>query len=126
MSDETFPVTLAGQTWDLPRLPFRVCKKVQPRLLKRSRDLFGGRGEASEPGFAMALALRLDEPVLDDLADAAYFAVSAVDPKLTREAFLELPFTSGELVAAMKPLLQACGLEVGERAAAAQGPQEKK
>lgn len=107
MSDETFPITLGGRTWALEHLPFRVLKKAQPKLLLRGNALYEGGGNG--------VLLRLDEEALDDLAETAFLAVSVVDPSLTREAFLELRFTSADLLAALPNVMKACGLAVGAR-----------
>lgn len=119
MSDETFPVALGGRRWQIPHLPFRVLKKAQPRLLKRSRAL---AGESSDIG----MILRLDEESLDDLAEAVFLAVQVADPSLTREVFLDLPFSAADLIGAMPSVIAACGLKVAQRAPAEEGGEEKK
>jgi hypothetical protein len=102
-------LTLGGRSWTLPeQLPFHACKKVQPRLLRRGLELFGGERPAS----LLATVAKLDEPTLDDLGDAAYHAVHVVDPHLTHAAFLALPIKAAELVGALPALLEACGLEI--------------
>jgi hypothetical protein len=101
---ETFPVTLAGRTWQLPHLPFRILKKLQPRLLAKGAALFGGD--------LKTLVFRLDEEQLDALAEDAFTALNFAEPTLSKEQFLELPFSSSELLQTVPSLMQACGLEL--------------
>jgi hypothetical protein len=116
---ETFPITLAGKTWQIPHLPFRILKKLQPRLLAKGASLFGGD--------LKTLVFRLEEEQLDALAEDAFTAISFVEPTLTQEQFLELPFSSRELLETVTSLMRAGGLEVRKPAAGEEpGDDEKK
>jgi hypothetical protein len=103
VTDEIFTVALGGRQWELPHLPFRAIKKIQPVLFQLYADLSGA--DASPAGFA-----RFNETQLDRLAEAAYLALSVVDRDLSREAFFDLPFSVGELMQAFPSIAQAAGL----------------
>ena len=103
MSEETFTVHLGGRSWAIPHLPFRAIKKIQPILFQLYAEL--GGGEASAMSFA-----RFTEAQLDCLSEAAYLAIAAVDKELSREAFLDLPFSIGELMLAFPAIARAAGL----------------
>lgn len=106
MSEETFIVTLGGRRWALPHLPFRAIRKIQPALFRTYVEL---GGDAISP----ASVAQLDEAQLDRLAEATYQAIAHVDPDLSREAFLDLPFSVGELMQAFPSLARAAGLRPG-------------
>ena len=108
MSEEPFVVALGGRLWALPHLPFRAIKKIQPALFRIYADLGGGAISTSS-------VAQLGEAQLDRLAEATFQAIAHVDPDLSREAFLELPFSVGDLMRAFPAVAQAAGL----RAAAA-------
>lgn len=95
MSDETFAVELAGRRWELPHLPFRLIKTIQPALFKAYADA----GEGA-----------LTEGQIDNLAQAAWRAISHAEPTLSFEEFLALPFSVGDLFAALPAVAQASGL----------------
>lgn len=95
MSDETFPVELAGRRWNLPHLPFRLIKAIQPALFKAYADA----GEGA-----------LNETQIDNLAQSAWRAISHVEPSLSFEDFLGLSFSVGDLFAALPAVAQAAGL----------------
>jgi hypothetical protein len=114
VSEETFVVALGDRTWSLPHLPFRAIKKIQPILLQLYAELGGGEGSVT------SLA-RFTEAQLDRLAEAAYLAIAAVDKELSRDAFLDLPFSVGELMSAFPAIARAAGLRAvspGSQAAA--------
>ena len=100
MTDETFVVALAGRRWVLPHLPFRVIKSVQPALLRVY-------SETAELG-----AASLAESQIDGLAAAAWRAIAHVDPSLSYEDFLTLPFSIADLFAALPAVAQAAGLRI--------------
>ncbi len=97
MSDETFPIELAGRKWALPHLPFRLIKAIQPALFKAYADAGDGA---------------LSEAQIDSLAQAAWRALAHVDPTLSLEDFLALPFSIGDLFAALPSVAQAAGLRL--------------
>jgi len=103
VNEETFVVALGGRTWSLPHLPFRAIKKIQPILFQLYTEF--DRGDGSVTNLA-----RFTEAQLDRLAEAAYLAVAAVDKELSREAFLDLPFSVGELMLAFPAVARAAGL----------------
>jgi hypothetical protein len=100
MTDDTFVVILAGRCWALPHLPFRVIKSVQPALLKVY-------SETAELG-----AASLSEAQIDGLATAAWRAIAHIDPNLSYEEFLALPFSISDLFAALPAVAQAAGLRI--------------
>jgi hypothetical protein len=118
VSEKTFIVTLGGRTWALPHLPFRAIKKIQPILFQLHAEL----GEAGASATSIA---RFTEAQLDRLAEAAYLAIAAVDKELSRDAFLDLPFSLGELMLAFPAIARAAGLRAVSPAspeAAAEAP----
>ena len=98
MTEESFVVELAGRRWDLPHLPFRIVKSVQPAL-------FNAYSDAAQAGNA-ALA----EPQIDSLANATWRAIAHVDPTLSFEDFLSLPFSVADLLAALPAVALSAGL----------------
>lgn len=100
MTDEAFVIILAGRRWALPHLPFRIIKSVQPALLKVY-------SETAELG-----AASLAEAQIDGLAAAAWRAIVHVDPNLSYEEFLALPFSISDLFAALPAVAQAAGLRI--------------
>ncbi len=100
MTDETFIIALAGRRWALPHLPFRIIKSIQPALLKVY-------SETAEQG-----AVSLAEVQIDGLAAAAWRAISHVDPTLSYEEFLALPFSLSDLFSILPAVAQAAGLRI--------------
>ncbi|WP_158812526.1 hypothetical protein [Methylocapsa sp. S129] len=103
MSEEAFLVSLAGRQWFLPHLPFRAIKKIQPALFQIYAELGGA-------AISTASVARLSEAQLDRLAEATYQAITHVDPELSREDFLDLPFSVSELMQAFPAIARAAGL----------------
>jgi hypothetical protein len=103
MSEETFEIVLAGRRWALPHLPFRAIKAIQPAL-------FGVYAELGGAAASSASVAALSEAQLDRLAEATWRAIAHVEPALTREAFLDLPFSVGDLMQAFPGLARAAGL----------------
>jgi len=114
MTEQTFEISLAGRRWALPHLPFRAIKKIQPALFRIYAELGGAAISTSS-------VAQLTEAQLDRLAEVTYQAIAHVDPDLSREAFLDLPFSVGELMLAFPAVAQAAGLRA---APADQGRQE--
>ena len=98
MTEDNFVVELAGRRWALPHLPFRIIKSVQPALFKAYSD-------ATQTGNA-ALA----EEQIDALASATWRAISFIDPALSFDEFLALPFTVADLLTALPAVAEAAGL----------------
>jgi hypothetical protein len=107
MSEEPFIVALGGRRWSLPHLPFRAIKKIQPALFQ----VYGELGGAT---ISTANVARLSEAQLDCLAEATYQAVAHVDPELSRDAFLDLPFSVSDLMQAFPAIAQAAGLRAAK------------
>ena len=106
----SFPVTLGGLVFDVPSLPWRLVKKLQPELL----------GWVAAHDISASGALRLTEADLDGLADLVFEAVqrSPNGAALSRDAFDELPASTLEMAQAVAPVLRACGLKFEPRAEA--------
>ena len=103
MSEETFPVSLAGRRWALPPLPFRAIKAIQPLL-------FQVYGDAGGEALTAQSVAALGEAQIERLAQATWRAVSQVDPALTYDDFIDLPFSVGDLILAFPSVAQAAGL----------------
>jgi len=103
VSEETFPVTLAGRVWSLPHLPFRAIKAIQPALF----DIYLAAGGAGMTSDSVA---RLKEAELERLAEATWRALAHVDPALSYADFLDLPFSIGDLIQAFPSIAKAAGL----------------
>jgi len=104
---ETFPVKIGGRSWDIPHLPFRITKRLQPALLEMAGNPIG----FSVPA--------MGEQGLDRFARLAWEAIAFVDKSLTYEAFCELPFAANDLVKAFPSLARASGLLTDEGGEAA-------
>ena len=107
MSEETFEVALAGRSWALPHLPFRAIKAIQPAL-------FQVYAEAGGAELSTASVARLGEAQFDLLAEATWRAIAFVDPTLSYDEFLDLPFSVGELMQAFPALAKAAGLRAAQ------------
>lgn len=99
-----YPVSLAGVTFDVPSLPWRLCQELQPGLL--------GWVVKADVGPDGRGVLRLKAEDLGALADLVFKALAA-SPQgrtMTREAFDDLPFSALDLAQALPPILNAIGL----------------
>lgn len=103
MSDESFVVELAGRRWTLPHLPFRAIKSIQPALFQIYED---AGGVATSPQTVVALG----EAQIERLAQAIWRAINHVEPQLSYDDFIALPFSVGDLLAALPAVAQASGL----------------
>ncbi len=103
MSDETFVVELAGRRWQIPHLPFRAIKTIQPALFQIYNDA-GGADMTTQSVAA------LDEAEIERLAHVVWKAIVQVEPTLSFDAFLDLPFSVGDLLMAFPSVAQAAGL----------------
>ena len=113
MSDEIFAVELAGRHWEIPHLPFRAIKAIQPALFQIYND--AGGAEMTTTSVAA-----LGEAQIERLAQATFRALACVDRSLTYEAFLELPFSVGDLLLAFPSVAKAAGLRPQNEAATAE------
>ena len=109
--DETFPVRLAGRQWDLPHLPFRAIKSIQPALFQ----IYSEAGGADMTARSVAA---LGESEIERLAKASWLAISHVEPGLTFEAFQDLAFSVSDLLSVFPSIARAAGLRTRETAAA--------
>ena len=107
MTDESFPVLLAGRRWDLPHLPFRAIKSIQPTLFK----LYNGAGG---PEMTVRSVAALGEAEIESLAKATWLAIAHVDRELGFEAFQDLPFSVSDLLSAFPSIARAAGLRPRE------------
>ncbi len=99
-----YPVLLGGVTFDVPSLPWRVVRELQPGLL--------GWVAAVDIGADGRGVLRLTSDDLGRLADLVFQAL-AVSPQgraMTREAFDDLPMSALDIANSVNPILRACGL----------------
>ena len=103
MSDDTFPIVLAGREWRLPHLTFRTIKGVQPLLFDVYAKMSSHIDEPSK-------GASISEEQLDRLAEATWRSIATIDPGLSFQDFLDLPFSVGELLAAFPAIAQAAGL----------------
>ena len=94
-----FPVSLGGKTWDIPSLPWRICREAQPKLVD-----FADRARAD------GSILAIPPEKLDALADVAFAAIRHAEPELSREDFDNLAFSVSDLCRTFDPLARAIGL----------------
>ena len=113
MSDEIFIIELAGRRWEIPHLPFRAIKAIQPALFQIYNDAGGAE-------MTMSSVAALGEAEIERLAHATFRALACVDPSLTYEAFLDLPFSVGDLLLAFPSIAKAAGLRPKSEAATAE------
>ena len=117
MRDDVFAVRLAGRHWELPHLPFRAIKAIQPALF-RIYDAAGG-AHMSVGSIAM-----LGEDDIERLAYATWRAISEVDPGLTFEEFMDLRFSVHDLLISFPSVAQAIGLRPGDSRATSEASPE--
>ena len=103
MSEDTFVVELAERRWALPHLPFRSIKAIQPALFQLYADA-GGESITTRSVAA------LGEAQIERLAEATWRAIAHVDPALSWDDFLALPFSVGDLIQAFPSVAKAAGL----------------
>jgi hypothetical protein len=106
VSEEPFIISLGRKTWSVPHLPFRAIKAIQPALF----DVYLAAGGSSMSAESVA---RLGEAQLERLAQATWRAISLVDPELSLDNFLDLPFSVGDLIKAFPSVARAAGLRPG-------------
>ncbi len=113
--DESFPVLLGGRRWDVPHLPFRVIKSIQPALFK----IYHEAGGADMTTRSVAA---LGESEIEALAKATWLAIAHVDRELSFEAFQDLAFSVGDLLSAFPSIARSAGLRPRETRAATEAP----
>jgi hypothetical protein len=109
-TEEPFRVALGGRSWDLPHLPFRAIKKIQPALFRTAAVI------GDDPA---GVLIRLDEEKLDDFLKTLHLALQVVEPALTLADLEVLHFTVNDLIATSAPLYRACGMKFVKREAGA-------
>lgn len=120
-------VTLAGREWFVPMLAMRQARIVVPGLMRLMPVL-----QSLQGGDVAAMA-RLDEETYDTILSVVHAALTRAYPALTREAFLDLPASTPELIAALavvtrqtgffKPAEDPAGEALGETATYSTAPQ---
>jgi hypothetical protein len=103
---ETFTIRLGGKRWEIERLPWRLVRKVQPRVLALNREI--AQGEESD------FAMRLTAERLDEMTDLVVMVLQEVEPQLTREAVENMVLRADELVSAQVAIMGACGLATSQ------------
>ena len=110
----TFLFSLGGRSWDLPHLPWKICRTGEPAVM--------GYYEAFLQSGGLLTAIPAQR--IDALADAAFAAISFVDPAMDRAAFDDLPFGVSELAASAEALARAVGLKPAKAEGASAGEPE--
>jgi len=113
VTDDSFPVLLAGRRWDLPHLPFRAIKSIQPALFRIYDEAGGGDMTARS-------VVALGEAEIESLAKTTWLAIAHVDRELTFEAFQELAFSVSDLLSAFPSIARAAGLRPRDKQATAE------
>ena len=103
MSEEMFVVELAGRRWELPHLPFRAIKSIQPALFQIYNDAGG-------PEMTTRSVAALGEVEIERLARATWQAIAHVDPHLSFDEFMEMAFSVSDLLTAFPSVAKAAGL----------------
>jgi hypothetical protein len=107
VTEETFPIRLAGRVWVLPHLPFRAIKSIQPALFKIYN-------EAGGADMTVRSVAALGEAEIEALAKATWLAIAQVDRELTFENFEDLAFSVSDLLSAFPSIAHAAGLRARE------------
>ncbi|MFY9628340.1 MAG: hypothetical protein WAK03_09360 [Methylocystis sp.] len=96
-------VVLAGREWFVPVLAMRQARVVVPGLMRLMPVL-----QDLQSGEASAMA-RLSEDNFDNIVAVVHAALTRAYPELTHEAFLDLPISTPELVAALGVVTRQTG-----------------
>jgi hypothetical protein len=109
-----YSVALGGMHFDVPSLPWRAVRDLQPALL----------AWADRHDFSAAGAVRLTAADLAELADLVFRAVSHAPQgkAMTKEQFEDLPIGTLDMAKAVAPILEACGLKLAKPAEGAGDP----
>jgi hypothetical protein len=93
-------ITLAGREWFVPVLAMRQTRSVVPALMRLMPALQRLQsGDASQ----------LSEADYEAIIEAVHGALTRAYPTLTRDAFLDLPASTPELIAALGLVTQQTG-----------------
>ena len=93
-------VTLAGQEWFVPVLAMRQARIVVPALMRLMPTL-----ERLQSGGAA----QLSEADYDAILDVVHAALTRAYPTLSREAFLDIPASTPELIATLATVTKQTG-----------------
>ncbi|ARN82173.1 hypothetical protein [Methylocystis bryophila] len=96
-------VTLAGREWFVPVLAMRQARIVVPALMRLMPVLQNLQNGAAEG------AAQLSEAEFDAILDVVYAALTRAYPRLSRDAFLDLPASTPELIAALAVVTRQTG-----------------
>lgn len=96
-------VTLAGREWFVPVLAMRQARIVVPALMRLMPVLQNLQNGAVEG------AAQLSEAEFDAILDVVYAALTRAYPRLSRDAFLDLPASTPELIAALAVVTRQTG-----------------
>lgn len=97
-------VVIGGRKWPVPMLTAKQNRIIDPLILGLLPVFAEWQNDR-----AGALA-KIGTRHYDALLDIAFAAISRSQPDLTREAFLELPVTLPELIAAFSIIAQQTGI----------------
>jgi hypothetical protein len=107
----SYTITLGGQTYDIPSLPWRMVRDIQPDLLAWFNKNEGNFLKTSTEDLE-----ELSEIVLNVLKKTSQ------GQSLTQELFDDMPISLTEMVGAVTPILKACGLTFSEPGGGTQDP----
>ncbi len=96
-------VVLAGREWFVPVLAMRQARIVVPGLMRLMPAL-----QELQSGEVSAMA-RLSEDNFNSIVAVVHAALTRAYPALTHEAFLDLPISTPELVAALGVVTRQTG-----------------
>ena len=113
MSEGAFLVSLGGRRWS-------PAASSLPGDQENSASVVPGLFRLGGGAISTASVAQLSEAQLDRLAEATYLAIAHVDPELSRESFLDLPFSVSELMEAFPAVANSAGLRSTRAASAAQ------
>jgi hypothetical protein len=119
MTDADETISLGGKTWTIPPLPFVVCKKMQPALIRLSQKAVHAASTDNLSAFT--------EEDIEDLAKWVWTATqNASDGEaVTRDQFEHLRFSVQDLLVAYPPVARACGLKWGKAKPNGEGESEE-
>lgn len=97
-------IRLGGRSWEVPMLSARQNRVIDPLILKLLPVFSGWQQDG-----ATAIG-NISAGHYEALQEIAYQAIGRAAPGLTREAFLDLPVTLPELVAAFPVIAEQTGI----------------
>lgn len=102
MSDETIAkISLGGKEWPVPPLPWRVVKKLMPKMSK----------------CAVIDTANLTDEKMEAIGDVMFLAVSAGTPELKRDDFENLAMSMREMINAIPIIAKQADLKLQEKPA---------